>query len=215
MEGIFLQELEQYIHSNIQRSTEHPLRPVIVNEGSCFKVSKGVFQHSYSAESPKEFDAEIDLQQFRRDRKPSALPTRKLSERTIPSGQQEKDIEEYIRKTKVKETFSTKLLKYIDSTGLPDADIYKKAGIDRRHFSKIRCDRDYRPKKATVIALCLALELKLEQVEEVLGLAGYYLSRSDTTDLIVRFCIEKGKYDLSDVNEALVYFGMKAIGVSE
>lgn len=215
MEGIFLQELKQYIQSNIQKSKEQPLKPVMGDECSCFRLSEGAYQHSCSTESPHEIDAEVDFQQFRRNRKRVTLPARKLSERPIPSGQPERDIEDYIRKTRNKETFSTKLLKYIDSTGLTDADIYKKAGIDRRHFSKIRCDRNYRPKKSTVIALCLALELKLEQVEEVLGLAGYYLSRSDTTDLIVRFCIEKGKYDLADVNEALVYFGMKAIGVTE
>jgi hypothetical protein len=132
--------------------------------------------------------------------------------RTSDKVHQETDIEEYIRKTRSEETFSTKLLKYIDRTGLPDSEVYKRAGIDRRHFSKIRCDKNYRPRKATAVALCLALELELSQVEELLELAGYSFSNSDTGDLIVKFCIKKGKYDLMDVNEALVYFGVKAIG---
>jgi hypothetical protein len=104
------------------------------------------------------------------------------------------------------------LLKYIDQTGLADAEIYKRAGIDRRHFSKIRCDKEYRPKKSTVVSLCLALMLEIEQVEELLKLAGYSLSNSDTGDLIVKFCIEKRMYDLMDVNYALEYFGVRALG---
>lgn len=126
---------------------------------------------------------------------------------------QENDIEEFIRKTKVEDTFSTRLLKYIDQSGVSDSQIYRKAGLDRKHFSKIRCDVNYRPKKSTALALCLALELDLERMEELLELAGYSLSNSDTGDLIVKFCVEKGIYDLMDVNEAFVYFGVKAIGV--
>ncbi len=125
----------------------------------------------------------------------------------------EEDIEEYIRKLRSEDTFSTRLLKYIDLTGLSDADIYKRAGIDRRHFSKIRCDRGYKPKKATALALCLALRLDQEKTGELLSLAGYSLSNSDTGDLVVKFCIERGIYDLIDVNEALDYFGQKSIGV--
>jgi hypothetical protein len=54
--------------------------------------------------------------------------------------------------------------------------------------------------------------LEIEQVEELLKLAGYSLSNSDTGDLIVKFCIEKRMYDLMDVNYALEYFGVRALG---
>jgi len=126
---------------------------------------------------------------------------------------EEDELEGYIRKEKSKETFSTRLLQYIDRTELSDAEIYKKAGIDRRHFSKIRCDKYYQPKKATVLALCIALKLTIDEALDLLGLAGYSLSSSDTGDLVVKFCIEKGIYDLVEVNEALEYFGQKLIGV--
>jgi hypothetical protein len=139
---------------------------------------------------------------------PSPLSPRKLSSKPRTKS----EIEEYLRKTKTSDTFSTRLLKYIDQTGLADAEIYKRAGIDRRHFSKIRCDKEYRPKKSTVVSLCLALMLEIEQVEELLKLAGYSLSNSDTGDLIVKFCIEKRMYDLMDVNYALEYFGVRALG---
>lgn len=211
MEGKFLEELRLYI----QRNQDQPLR-ASVQENSCFfRLGDGAYMQRAEVKPPEQTVDEHVFQQFRKRNKPAVLPVRRTSERILPSEKAEEDLEEYIRRTRNEETFSTKLLKYIDSTGLSDADIYKKAGIDRRHFSKIRCDRNYRPKKSTVIALCLALELKLEQAEELLGLAGYYLSRSDTSDLIVRFCIENGKHDLADVNEALVYFGMKTIGVTE
>lgn len=124
------------------------------------------------------------------------------------------NIEDYIKRNKNDETFSTLLLKHIDRLGVSDADIYKAAGIDRRHFSKIRNNRDYRPKKQTALSLCLALKLDKQQTDELLELAGYSLSTSETADLIIMFCIEKGIYDLMDVNEALDYFGQKALGVT-
>lgn len=135
-----------------------------------------------------------------------------LQQATYSSKEQD-DIEDYIRRTKNNETFSTRLLKYIDESGMPDSEVYKKAGIDRRHFSKIRSNKDYQPRKQTVMALGLALKLKLCQMSEMLELAGFSLSSSDTGDLIIKFCIEKGKYDLMEVNEVLDYFGIKGLGV--
>lgn len=126
---------------------------------------------------------------------------------------EESELENYINNERSRETFSTKLLKYIDKSELSDAEIYKKAGIDRRHFSKIRCDKYYQPKKVTAIALCIALELRLDEAEELLGIAGYSLTNSDTGDLVVKFCIERGIYSFTAINEALHYFGQKLLGV--
>lgn len=160
-------------------------------------------------------DLGIDLSQFTHF--PNFLKQynqrKKLTkEETYYQVSEEADLEDYLRNRKNEETFSTKLLKYIDRTGLADSEVYKRAGIDRRHFSKIRCNKEYQPKKSTAISLCLALKLSLKQVDELLELAGYTLTNSDTADLIVKFCIEKEKYSLMDVNEALVYFGQKALG---
>ncbi|CUH91831.1 hypothetical protein [Herbinix luporum] len=125
----------------------------------------------------------------------------------------ENEIEQYISKEKSEETFSIKLLQHIDRLGLKDAEIYKKAGIDRRHFSKIRCDVNYKPKKSTAIALCIALELNLKESIELLQLAGYSLSNCDIGDLVIKFFIERKIYDLTIVNEALDYYGQKMVGV--
>ena len=87
----------------------------------------------------------------------------------------------------VDEPFNMKLLKFIDASGKTDAQIYKKAGIDRRHFSKIRSSSDYIPQKKTIVALIIALELSLEDAEHLLDSAGYALSASYLFDVIVRF----------------------------
>lgn len=113
-------------------------------------------------------------------------------------------------------TFSQVLFSFIDKKGVSDSDIYKRAGIDRRHFSKIRSNPDYRPGKNTVIALALALELCKQETNKLLSAAGYSLSDSDTFDLVIQFCVEKKIYDVHNVNQALDYFSLKPlIGVLE
>lgn len=104
-------------------------------------------------------------------------------------------------------TFQQNLFAIIDSRGVKDSSVYKKADIDRRLFSKIRADIDYHPSKSTAVKLCLALGLNISDTERLLETAGYCLSLSDTADLVVRYCIEHRTYNLIEVNEALDYFG--------
>ena len=108
-------------------------------------------------------------------------------------------------------SFSEKLFEIIDRKGLKDSAVYKKADIDRRLFSKIRSDFDYHPAKNTAIRLCLALELDIIQTERLLESAGYCLSLSSTTDLVIRYCIEHKIFDIISVNEAIEYFSGKLI----
>lgn len=110
-----------------------------------------------------------------------------------------------------KPTLNQVLFRFIDQTGARDSEVYKKAGIDRKHFSKIRTNPTYRPRKNTVIALALALELDFEDTDELLGAAGYLLTDSETYDLVIRFCLEKKIYDLDSVNQALDYFSLKPL----
>ncbi|MTI81241.1 MAG: hypothetical protein FH758_10210 [Firmicutes bacterium] len=125
------------------------------------------------------------------------------------------EMEAFIKK-KRKPTFSQVLFSFIDKKGASDSDIYKRAGIDRRHFSKIRSNPDYRPGKNTTIALAMALELNKNQTDQLLSTAGYSLSESDTFDLVIRFCLEKKIYSMHDVNQALDYFSLKPLaGVIE
>ena len=108
-------------------------------------------------------------------------------------------------------SFCSNLFKIIDEKGIKDSTVYKRADIDRRLFSKIRSDEDYHPAKNTAIRLCLALELNIAETERLLESAGYCLSLSSTTDLVIRYCIEHKIYDIISVNEAIDYFSGKLI----
>lgn len=120
------------------------------------------------------------------------------------------EIENFINQKRTK-SFSEVLFSYIDKKGCSDADIYKKAGIDRRHFSKIRSNPQYKIGKHPAIALALALQLTKRETEKLLSSAGFSLSDNDTFDLVIQFCLEKKIYDIDEVNEALHYFSLKPL----
>ena len=108
--------------------------------------------------------------------------------------------------------FSETLLKLIDKTGHKDSTIYKKALLSKQHFSKIRNNPNYKPTKATAIALALALELDVAQANDLIGRAGYTLSNSSKFDLIIRFFIENKKYNIVEINTVLYEFDQPLLG---
>ena len=110
------------------------------------------------------------------------------------------------------ESFQERLLRLIDERGLTDAQVYKKANVDRKLFSKIRCNSDYTPGKRTAVALAIALELNLDETLDLLRRAGMALSPSSKFDLIIEYCSNNNIYNIYEINALLFEYDQPMLG---
>lgn len=125
------------------------------------------------------------------------------NELQIPGGEK---LEAFMKQ--LEETFSQRLLRMIDERGMADSEAYTRAYVDRRHFSKIRKDVNYVPSKKTVLAFTIALELSLDEAKDLLASAGFALSRSSKTDLIIAYFLQNRIYDMFKINDVLEAYGL-------
>lgn len=109
-------------------------------------------------------------------------------------------------------TFVDTVTAYINKKGMRDSEVYKAAKIDRRLFSKIMSDRQYKPAKDTAIAIALALRLSLDEANDLLSRAGYTFSHSNKKDIIIEYFFRERIYKLDDINQVLFNLGQKTIG---
>lgn len=128
-----------------------------------------------------------------------------------PSSAKDKTLQEYMKS--MDKPFAYKLFDLIDERGMTDVECYKKANVDKKTFSKIKCNPDtYKPSKQTAVAFAIALKLNLDETQELLASAGLTLSRSFAFDKIIRYFIQKEVYDIFEINEALFEFDQVLLG---
>lgn len=121
-----------------------------------------------------------------------------------------KMLADFVRKKQ--ETFNKCLFQMIDEKGLKDSDVYKQSGLTRQMFSKIRCKTDYIPTKSIMLSLAVGMQLTVQETEKLLASGNQLLSMSDTGDLIVRFFMEQGVYNLDVYNEYLFEYDQHLLG---
>ena len=148
---------------------------------------------------------------FRSEARPYEAAPKPAPKRPKPlASETDRELDDLLRQ--LDEGFSKTLLRLIDEKGLTDVQCYKRANIDRKLFSKIRSDPQYKPSKTTAIAFALALELTLPETQSLLARAGYTLSHSYLADIVVEACIEKGIFSVLDVNELLFSYDQPLLG---
>lgn len=118
------------------------------------------------------------------------------------------DIDDYI---KLDESFAVKLLKLIDLKGMSDVECYKKANVSKQTWYKIMNEKHYKPNKKTVLSFAVALNLNLDETQNLLMSVGFVLSNSSLFDVIIMYCLENGIYDVLEIDSILFKYDQETL----
>ena len=182
---------------------------IVIFSRTAYQISSKLFADIAEYVDDHYVDAHTDSQRERL-RRMSVLESRTLSADAAAAPMAAGGLDEAL--AHLDAGFSETLLKLIDRSGKKDSEIYKKANVDRKLFSKIRNNPDYKPSKATAIAFAIALELNLDETRDLIARAGYALSASSKFDVIIEYFIRQKKYDIFEINEALFAFDQSLLG---
>ena len=195
LSGQLVGEIDSFIDANYirqKRRTEYSRRP--------FSRSR--------IESNITYDSEVYEECSRYTEAEESEPELLMS---VPMSEKAMSLEEELENVGM--SFHDKLFELIGESGMDNKDVWKRANLDRKHFSKIQCDEKYHPKKKTVMALCIALELDLEQAKDLLARADWAFSPSSKVDLIVQKAIIDKQYDIYQLNLVLFQYTNEILGV--
>ena len=170
-------------------------------------------QEEAAARSQEETAAQVQKEAAAQAQKEAAAQPQRVAESICYGAEPEAvghNLEDAIKE--IGESFQKRLLRLIDEKQMSDVEIYKRANLDRKLFSKIRCNADYKPQKKTAVALAIALELNLDDTKDLLARAGLALSPCSRFDLIVSYFIENEVYDIYAINLALFQYSEQTLG---
>lgn len=188
-------EIDSYIDANYIRQKRRT------------EYSRRLFRRS-RIESDITYDSEVYEECSRYTEAEESKPELLMS---VPMPEKAMSLEEELENVGM--SFHDKLFELIGKSGMDNKDVWKRANLDRKHFSKIQCDEKYHPKKKTVMTLCIALELDLEQAKDLLARADWAFSPSSKVDLIVQKAIIDKQYDIYQLNLVLFQYTNEILGV--
>ena len=181
---------------------------IVIFDKAAYQISEKLFADIAEYIDDNYVDAHTD---YRRESMRLQAPTMAYEVCESKCLMPEEDLDSKLKM--MDESFSEMLLRKIDEKGMTDAECYKKANIDRKLFSKIRSNMQYKPSKQTAIAFAIALELDLDETEDMLRKAGFALSHSNKFDVIIEYFISRGNYNVFEINQVLFAFDQSLLGV--